>query len=212
MNKKKIAVAGVVVLLVAAYFAFDLGQFLSLESVKARQADIAAYRQSHPLQAALGFFAVYVAVTGLSLPGAALMTLVAGAVFGLLVYFAFMWPNRPVMIFPIMVPIKAKTLALIFVGISVLYGLFPAQGDMTAHLGHLGGAVFGFLYFRYERRVKTAVAGVRTVKRRKEDQKSMDREREIDRLLSKIHEHGINALTDAERKFLNKASQGYRKQ
>jgi membrane associated rhomboid family serine protease len=135
----------------------------------------------------------------------------SGAVFGVLVYFAFTWPNRPVLMFPIMVPIKARTLALIFVGISVLYGLFPESGDMTSHLGHLGGAIFGFLFHRYERKVKFAVEGVRVMKREAEERKSMDRDQEIDRLLTKIHDSGINSLTDAERKFLNKASQGYRK-
>lgn len=151
---------------------------------------------------------------GSLLAGGETLPLVVGAsaaVFGVLVYFAFMWPNRPVLMFPIMVPIKAKTLALIFVGISVLYGLFPAQGDMTSHLGHLGGAIFGFLFFRYERRLKSAVEGVRVMKQGADERKSFDREKEIDRLLSKIHDSGINSLTDAERKFLNKASQGYRK-
>jgi len=83
MNNKKLAVAGVVIALVVAYAALDLGQYLSLEFFKSRQARIDAWYAARPLATALGFFAVYVAVTGLSLPGAALMTLVAGAIFGL---------------------------------------------------------------------------------------------------------------------------------
>ena len=113
--------------------------------------------------------------------------------------------------FPIMVPIRAKTLALIFVGISVLYGLFPAPGDMTSHLCHLGGAIFGFFYFRYETRLKQVIHQVKAQRQDKTDQKAVNQEKEIDRLLGKIHNHGINSLTDAERKFLNRASQGYRK-
>ncbi len=84
MKNKKIAIAGVVVALVAAYFVFDLGQYFSLDYFKARQADIDAYFDANPVRAGVAFFAVYVGVTGLSLPGAAVMTLVAGAVFGLL--------------------------------------------------------------------------------------------------------------------------------
>jgi len=84
MNPRKLVVACAVAALVAAYLALDLGQYLSLDYFEARRAEIEAYRQAHPLAAALAFFAVYVAVTGLSLPGAALMTLVAGALFGLL--------------------------------------------------------------------------------------------------------------------------------
>jgi pyruvate/2-oxoglutarate dehydrogenase complex dihydrolipoamide dehydrogenase (E3) component/uncharacterized membrane protein YdjX (TVP38/TMEM64 family) len=74
----------VVAALVAAYFAFDLGQYLSLDYFKSQQAAIESYRASHPWETALVFFLVYVAVTGLSLPGAALMTLVGGAIFGVL--------------------------------------------------------------------------------------------------------------------------------
>ncbi|MER2622687.1 MAG: FAD-dependent oxidoreductase [Accumulibacter sp.] len=69
--------------LVLAYFALDLGRFLSLDYFKSQQLTIEAWRAAQPIQAALLFFATYVAVTGLSLPGATVMTLVAGAVFGL---------------------------------------------------------------------------------------------------------------------------------
>jgi len=70
--------------LVAAYFAFDLGQYFSLGYLKSQQAAIDAYYRSNPLQTVAVFFVVYVAVTGLSLPGATIMTLAAGAIFGLL--------------------------------------------------------------------------------------------------------------------------------
>ena len=84
MTKGKLIVLAVIAALVAAFFILDLRQYLSLEYFKSSRAAIEAYRDSHPLQAAAAFFAVYVAVTGLSLPGAAVLTLVAGAVFGLL--------------------------------------------------------------------------------------------------------------------------------
>jgi len=84
MSKGKLVVLAVIAALIAAFFIFDLRQYLSLEYFKGSRATIEAYRDSHPLQAALGFFGIYVVVTGLSLPGAAVLTLVAGAVFGLL--------------------------------------------------------------------------------------------------------------------------------
>jgi pyruvate/2-oxoglutarate dehydrogenase complex dihydrolipoamide dehydrogenase (E3) component/uncharacterized membrane protein YdjX (TVP38/TMEM64 family) len=84
MNAKKLLLLTVIGALVVAFFAFDLGQYLSLDYFKSQQAAIEAYRSAHPWQTALAFFAIYVAVTGLSLPGAALMTLVGGAIFGLL--------------------------------------------------------------------------------------------------------------------------------
>jgi pyruvate/2-oxoglutarate dehydrogenase complex dihydrolipoamide dehydrogenase (E3) component/uncharacterized membrane protein YdjX (TVP38/TMEM64 family) len=74
------ALLGVVI----AYFSLDLGRFLSLDYFKSQQATVEAWRAAQPFTAALVFFVAYVAVTGLSLPGAAVMTLVGGAVFGLL--------------------------------------------------------------------------------------------------------------------------------
>ena len=69
--------------LVAAYFVLDLGRFLSLDYFKAQQASIEAFVRANPLESAAAYFGVYVAVTGLSLPGAAILTLAGGAVFGL---------------------------------------------------------------------------------------------------------------------------------
>lgn len=67
-----------------AYFVFDLGQILSLENFKASQAEIVAAKDANPVLYITGFFILYVAVTGLSIPGAAIMTLIAGALFGVL--------------------------------------------------------------------------------------------------------------------------------
>ena len=68
----------------AAFFAGGGARYLSFESLKAQQAALAAAYHANPWRAALGFFALYVAYTGFSLPGAGLLSLVAGAVFGLL--------------------------------------------------------------------------------------------------------------------------------
>jgi len=84
MKGGRLALLAVIAALAAAYFAFDLGRFLSLEYFRSQQAAIEAYVRANPFQAAAAYFAVYVAVTGLSLPGAAILTLAGGAVFGLL--------------------------------------------------------------------------------------------------------------------------------
>lgn len=80
---KKAILALVLIGAIAAYFIFDLGQYLSLESFKASQAEIVAAKDANPFVYIAGFFLIYVAVTGLSIPGAAIMSLVAGALFGL---------------------------------------------------------------------------------------------------------------------------------
>ena len=69
----------------AAFLAWQAGlfQLLTLDALKARQAEFQALYAARPLAVLAGFFALYVAVTGLSLPGAAILTLAAGALFGL---------------------------------------------------------------------------------------------------------------------------------
>src|SRR5258708_3995196 len=84
VTKGRWLLIGLIAALVAAYFSFDLGQYFSLAYLKSRQAAIDGYYSSNPLQTVAVFFLVYVAVTGLSLPGATIMTLAAGAIFGLL--------------------------------------------------------------------------------------------------------------------------------
>ncbi|MGX5217517.1 FAD-dependent oxidoreductase [Pseudomonas segetis] len=83
MNSRKILLMGVILALIASFFVFDLGQYLNLEALKAQQASLNAQVSAQPLLAAGIFFVIYVGVTALSLPGAALMTLLGGALFGL---------------------------------------------------------------------------------------------------------------------------------
>ena len=80
--KSKIALLAVIAAVVGAFFYFDLGAYLTLEGFKSRQAALSATVDSNPWQAALIFFAVYVAVAATSFPGAAILTLVGGAIFG----------------------------------------------------------------------------------------------------------------------------------
>ncbi|MET0085517.1 MAG: FAD-dependent oxidoreductase [Sedimenticola sp.] len=83
MSTKRIITFLIIAALVATFFIFDLGQYLTLEYMKAKQAELEGFRQENPFGTAAAFFLVYVAVTALSLPGATVMTLVVGAVFGL---------------------------------------------------------------------------------------------------------------------------------
>lgn len=69
--------------LVAAFFIFDLQQYLTLDALKLQQAGIESYRSAHPGLSVVIYGLIYIAVTGLSLPGATVLTLAGGAVFGL---------------------------------------------------------------------------------------------------------------------------------
>ena len=85
MKKSKVLIVVVIGVLIAVFFALDLGRYFTLEYFKSQQTAIAAYYAANSLETAAIFFAAYVAVAGLSLPGAAtIMTLIAGAIFGLM--------------------------------------------------------------------------------------------------------------------------------
>ena len=83
VNPKKIAVLVILAAAVTVFFLFDLGQYFSLAYIKQSQASFTGYYEQRPLLVTAIFFAVYVAITSLSLPGAAIMTLASGASFGL---------------------------------------------------------------------------------------------------------------------------------
>ncbi len=84
MNKKKLVLIAALLSATIAFFLFDVGSLLSLETLRDRQAELANFVAQNFTLAAGAFFVLYVMVTALSIPGAAVMTLAAGAVFGLL--------------------------------------------------------------------------------------------------------------------------------
>ena len=82
MNKKQLLVLIIFGLALLAWIALDLGQYLQLSVVQARMEDLQAWYADNPMLAGFAYFCVYVAITGLSVPGAAVMTLAGGALFG----------------------------------------------------------------------------------------------------------------------------------
>ena len=80
---KKLPLVFFLVLSITAFFVFDLGQYFSLEFIKQNQASFEQYYTENPVQTVAIYFIIYVLVTALSLPGAAIMTLAGGALFGL---------------------------------------------------------------------------------------------------------------------------------
>jgi pyruvate/2-oxoglutarate dehydrogenase complex dihydrolipoamide dehydrogenase (E3) component/uncharacterized membrane protein YdjX (TVP38/TMEM64 family) len=84
MTRSRLLLLLTIIVAIAAFFFFDLGRYFTLTEIKARQAEFADAVGARPLQSAAIFFAIYVLATALSLPGAAtVMTLLAGALFGL---------------------------------------------------------------------------------------------------------------------------------
>ncbi len=82
---KRLLLIGAIAALIFMFFALDLGRFLTLETLKSGQAEFATWYAARPGLVLAGYFLIYVTVTALSLPGAVIMTLAGGALFGLTV-------------------------------------------------------------------------------------------------------------------------------
>jgi len=83
MNTSRTLLLIVIASAIAAFFYFDGSQYLTLNMLKSQQAGITAFRDQHAALAIILYGLIYIAVTGLSLPGAAILTLAGGAIFGL---------------------------------------------------------------------------------------------------------------------------------
>lgn len=79
----------------------------------------------------------------------------SGAIYGLLMAIALLFPNVQFMLLFPPIPIKAKYLALILGGIALYSGLARQQGDVVAHFAHLGGMIFAFIMIKYWQKTGT---------------------------------------------------------
>jgi len=154
----------------------------------------------------------------------------SGAIFGLLLAFAMNWPDAKIYLY-FLFPVPAKWFVAIL-GLFTLYATASGAGGGIAHWTHLGGMVFGFVTLRYGERIGRGVkrafvkdprsrvrverggstgkgAAPRSASRprRGVDGDSLD---EVDRILDKIREHGMDSLTARERAFLDEMSRRYR--
>lgn len=151
----------------------------------------------------------------------------SAAVYGILLAFAFYWPDTPIYIWGIL-PVAAKWLVAILVATSIFFTLSGGASGV-AHLAHLGGLATGFLWLkspwappawgavparRASGRMATATAFARrALSRPKHIQVghvrtvAQPRENDVDRILDKISAHGIASLTEEERRRLEEASQ-----
>lgn len=82
-NAKKLLILALVAALVGAFFYFDLGQYLTLEALKEHKEAMAAFYQENQALTIAAYMGIYILATSLSLPGATILTLAGGALFGL---------------------------------------------------------------------------------------------------------------------------------
>ncbi len=142
----------------------------------------------------------------------------SGAIFGILVAFAIMFPNRLIYLYFIF-PVKAKYLVVCFVVIEFLAS-FQHTSDGIGHFAHLGGMVIGYLYIKSDWRMLSLfkfskypeyIKELRHKwrmrafnRRREEERKLLER---VDQILDKINLVGYDNLTREEKKTLEEASQ-----
>lgn len=162
----------------------------------------------------------------------------SGAVMGILVCCAFFYPNKP-MYFMMLFRMPLKWLAILYVFIDLAMGLDRDYNDGIAHFAHLGGALGGFLFYRFDlrlfsshgekprgvlKRLKGLFRSKPKLRVVERPQPALEREEpaarssrvdartaeRVDALLKKISEEGIHALSDEERDFLKASSAKYR--
>jgi len=145
-------------------------------------------------------------------PGAAVLG-ASGAVFGVMLAFAYFWPDMPIHIWGI-IPIPARMLVIITTVLSLWSGLGGVRSNV-AHFAHLGGYLGAWLYLKWLdrkrldfRKKATSAPPVRELKftkRPEVDLKNVHEvnRAEVNRILDKISAHGMSALTNQERLFLS---------
>jgi len=165
-------------------------------------------------------FAILYFISGLSgaalsfvfAPNAAIIGASAG-VFGVMMAFAYFWPNEPIHIWGV-IPVPARMLVILTTLLAFWSG-FGGVGDGTAHFAHLGGYAGAYLYLRWLDRARTAFKRVATAapiaaSKKVEGWKAIDLSKvhevnreQVNRILDKISAQGIGSLTPDERIFLS---------
>ncbi len=163
----------------------------------------------------------------LPLAGDSLIIGASAAIFGVMLAFVLEWPDAPIYVFPLPVPVKAKWLLIFFAVANVLPVAFQMH-DGVAHLAHVGGFAAAFLYLRggalahglrrerpaaHDTAVLVHPAAAQTGRGagpfaagRRADPKVLD---EVDRVLDKISAGGLESLTPEERRFLDEMSKRF---
>ncbi|MBC8204828.1 MAG: rhomboid family intramembrane serine protease, partial [FCB group bacterium] len=135
----------------------------------------------------------------------------SGSIYGLLLAYGLTFPNSVIYLY-FLLPIKAKYFVIIFGVIEFLATINP-RGDAVAHLAHLGGMVIGLIYLKRHTGVKLIARSLKDIlskRRYKREVRDYHYEQqirqEVDDLLDKINQIGLENLSKKERRRLDDAS------
>lgn len=136
----------------------------------------------------------------------------SGAVFGILLAFGMLFPDvELIMFFFLPVPIKAKYMVMLYGGIEVLSLVFTRGQGNISHIGHIGGLVFGLLYFLILRKkgLQFRAKIIRARMRKSMDQKVTIRtenkeqaKHDLVKILDKVKSGGSSLLSDDEYQYV----------
>jgi len=153
-------------------------------------------------------------------PNALLIGASAG-VLGVLTAFAILYPNVRVYIWMlILIPIPAKYLVIFLAALNLLSAIGPG-GSNIAYWGHVGGMGYAFVVLWLFPRMGWRVELPRWLslsqwldywrrnRRLQQARRQSEVQEELDRILAKVHQQGLNSLTDSERRFLKRVSKRY---
>jgi membrane associated rhomboid family serine protease len=133
----------------------------------------------------------------------------SGAVFGLLLAFGILFPEAQLLIF--FIPMRAKYMVVLYGSIELLMLVFSGADSSISHTGHLGGLLFGLIFFAAERRHTIKFASkvnlARITKERDRTQKTIEKETgdsqtRLSDILKRLKAGGIDNLTDDDIQFL----------
>jgi membrane associated rhomboid family serine protease len=144
----------------------------------------------------------------------------SGAIYGVMLGFARFWPRQQLLVYGI-VPVEARWLVVVFTVISLIGTRSASMGGGIAHYAHLGGFIGAWLYLEYLRRFTGSEAWQRKTVTAPARRSGSDLDRwkairpdslhpvnreEYDRVMAKITQDGVGALTPGEREFLDRFS------
>jgi membrane associated rhomboid family serine protease len=142
----------------------------------------------------------------------------SGAVFGIMLLFVLHFPTRTILLFGV-VPMRAWFFMAAYLFYE-FYTLERSQGDYVAHAAHLGGALFGFVYYKTGwtlfsllpgKLLKRGIGRRPKLKLHAPEQDDEMLSQRVDQILEKISREGEASLTKEERRVLEDASRRYQK-
>jgi membrane associated rhomboid family serine protease len=130
----------------------------------------------------------------------------SGAILGMLAACAILFPHIRLFIFPLFFPISIRTAAIIF---SAMYLFFVVTRAANAggHAAHLAGMAAGAIYVFSQAWQTKVKMKIQTSAHRRKAAEQRNLQAELDRILAKVHEHGIHSLTPKEKRTLKRATE-----